>query len=75
MAHFNFVDIYLKSPVYNILLSPCSNRNITDPGQWPAGIAVTDVRSIDFSSVESSFELLNDIGVGSENIVSLVFSP
>lgn len=55
--------MYRKSPVYNTRLLFCSNNSIIEPGQWPAGIAVTDVFPIKSSPITSSCEISNETKV------------
>lgn len=60
---------YLKSPVYKIFNLSNSNKNITDPGQCPAGIVVT---------TKLKFVILSQfgkcIGVGTAKIKTYKYS-
>lgn len=60
--------------MYKTRLSPCSNKSIIDPGQWPAGTAVTDSFLSEHSPV-SFGTLLIVIGVASTKyiILALIF--
>lgn len=55
------IRVYRKSPVYSAHLPGRSNKNITEPGQWPAGSAVTVNRSFPSTITSVSSEIQQSI--------------